>query len=545
MSNIPNCPICGTMMVQRTVRKGPKAGKKFFGCPNFPSCNGTVWNVGYTPKVIEKQSMPTNIVGSAQQTAIWESVKNGNSHIVVDALAGTGKTFTITYALQYVNAGMKVHLVAFNKHIAEELTARIPEGFTASTMNSFGNKQVKNAMPNARFVEDKLYDILKQIVPQGEKNTPFLTVAAHQLVNLCKSNLIDPKDESKLDDLVLKHSIELNDSRNEVYSYVQNAMTTSLKQNAIYDYADQLYFIYAFNLPVEQYDLFIGDEIQDWNALQHFVAMQAIKNGGRFVGVGDKNQAIYGFSGADTNSIDNLIALLQKTNRKIEIKPLTETRRCPVSHVRFAQQIVPSITALPNAKDGILEQITLDKALTMITTGNLGIARRNAPLISIAYQLIRSGKTVIVKGRNIGEGLINLINKLKAKNTSDLIDKAEAYRAKELEKLTAKGKKGENAIVSLNDKIDTLMAFIAENDDNNVETVKRAIETLFSDSNKANAIILSSVHRAKGLEADTVFVIEFDRIRIKMTNEEFTKQEANLDYIARTRSKNALYLIVG
>lgn len=530
-------------MIQRTVKHGPKIGKKFYGCPNYPKCNGTVWNIGYTKQEVIKIDMPDNISGSAEQNAIWHAIETESNHIIVDALAGSGKTFTITYALKYVSLGMRVHLVAFNSHIAVELQSRIPEGFTASTMNSFGNTQIRAALPHARFVENKLYDILKQIVPQGEKNTQFLTSAAYQLVNLCKSNLIDVKDELKLDELTLKHGIELNDSRNEIYNYAQNAMIASLKQKAIYDYADQLYFIYAFNLPVAQYDLFIGDEIQDWNALQHFVAMQAIKNGGRFVGVGDRNQAIYGFSGADTNSIDNLIALLKLTNRKVISMPLTVTRRCPISHVLRAQMIVPSIRWMDNAKQGLLEEIAQDKAVTMIKSGDLGISRRNAPLITIAYKLIREGRTVIVKGRNIGEGLINLITKLKAKDISDLIDKIAVFHARELEKLTAKGSKAENAIQSLNDKIETLNAFIDENNDNNIETLKRAIESLFSDANLKNAIVLSSVHRAKGLEAETVYVFEYDRIRIKMTNEEFAQQEANLEYIALTRSKMNLYLV--
>ena len=34
------CPKCGNEMVQREAKKGPTAGKKFWGCPNFPKCDG-------------------------------------------------------------------------------------------------------------------------------------------------------------------------------------------------------------------------------------------------------------------------------------------------------------------------------------------------------------------------------------------------------------------------------------------------------------------------------------------------------------------------
>lgn len=522
------------------LREAKNSGKKFWGCPMFPKCKGTVWINTYVKTDVIKKELPDNVVGSAQQVKIWESVQNAAYHIIVDALAGSGKTFTITYALKYISTGKRVILCAFNTDIANELKSHIPDGFEAATMNSFAFTQVKNAM-RVIFNKNKLYDILEKLIPQKEKDTQFLTQAAYQIVNLVKSNLLDIKNDQVLDDLTIKHSIEVNESRNQVYQIARNAYKESLRQKGIVDYMDQVYFVYAFNLPVKQYDIFIGDEIQDWNALQQYIMMRAIEHGGRFIGVGDKNQAIYGFSGADTNSIANLRIMLQKTNKPIESYPLTYTRRCPKSHVALAQAIVPQLEAMPNAIEGKVESITLEKAITLINSGDMGISRRNAPLINIAYKLIREGKTVIVKGRNIGEGLISLINKLKPVDMNDLIDKAESYRQKESEKLVAKGKKGENALETLNDKINTLMQFIDNND--TVNDVRRAIETMFNDMNKANAIILSSVHRAKGLEATIVFIFEYDRIELKLSNEEFQLQERDLHYIALTRSKSELYLV--
>lgn len=36
------CPRCGSEMVPRVARKGPDAGKKFWGCSKFPDCRGLV-----------------------------------------------------------------------------------------------------------------------------------------------------------------------------------------------------------------------------------------------------------------------------------------------------------------------------------------------------------------------------------------------------------------------------------------------------------------------------------------------------------------------
>jgi ribosomal protein L37AE/L43A len=35
------CPKCGSNLVERTAKKGPKAGSKFFGCENYPRCRYT------------------------------------------------------------------------------------------------------------------------------------------------------------------------------------------------------------------------------------------------------------------------------------------------------------------------------------------------------------------------------------------------------------------------------------------------------------------------------------------------------------------------
>lgn len=39
---IPRCPKCGSKMVLRTARQGKYAGRQFWGCSMYPSCNGIV-----------------------------------------------------------------------------------------------------------------------------------------------------------------------------------------------------------------------------------------------------------------------------------------------------------------------------------------------------------------------------------------------------------------------------------------------------------------------------------------------------------------------
>jgi restriction system protein len=37
----PDCPVCNSIMVRRTAKKGPQVGKEFWGCSTFPKCRGT------------------------------------------------------------------------------------------------------------------------------------------------------------------------------------------------------------------------------------------------------------------------------------------------------------------------------------------------------------------------------------------------------------------------------------------------------------------------------------------------------------------------
>ncbi len=37
----PDCPRCGAPMTRRTARRGPTAGKAFWGCTRYPACRGT------------------------------------------------------------------------------------------------------------------------------------------------------------------------------------------------------------------------------------------------------------------------------------------------------------------------------------------------------------------------------------------------------------------------------------------------------------------------------------------------------------------------
>jgi superfamily I DNA/RNA helicase len=74
--------------------------------------------------------------------------------------------------------------------------------------------------------------------------------------------------------------------------------------------------------------------------------------------------------------------------------------------------------------------------------------------------------------------------------------------------------------------------------------VIRAIEKMFVEDD-TDGIRLSSVHRAKGLEADRVFILCPELMPHPMAKTDWAKaQEQNLRYVAITRAKHLLAYVV-
>lgn len=497
------------------------------------------------------------IIGTKEQDAIWKEMVEGDSHLVVEAFAGTGKTFTMVEGIKRLmkEDNGNIAFVAFNKSIATELQEKVPDEVTACTMHSHGFAAIRNAFGKVKVNSYKTVNFLEKHYGGRDNLTPQDIIkinAAEKLIGLCKNTLtgfytegaymVDAKD---LETLCDQYDVECNDSKKEIFDLVPQILMLSAEQTHEIDFDDMIWFPVIHNLKLERYDVFIVDEAQDLNRVQQEIALKSITKHGRLMLVGDRFQSIYGFRGADILSIPRMIDTLKATKLGVEVRPLTFTRRCPQTHVALAKHLVPDFNALPKAVKGTVSILQKHDALDTMQPNDMVLCRVNAPLIGIALRLISRGVRAQVQGRDIARTLKAFIKKSNADQVAQLVIWCQRYLEDETARLQASRKKKEviaQLIENLEDKISCIN--ILCDGLLYIEDVYKRIDSLFKDAdgNVVGYVLCSSVHRAKGMEADRVFIVRPELMpHPKATDQQ---QEANIKYVALTRSKRDLYLVV-
>lgn len=481
----------------------------------------------------EAKEMNINFIPSQYQWNIFAAVRDGQGHYVIEAVAGSGKTTTIVTATQLTNPTDRVGFCAFTVRVVDVLRDKVPPHVAGNvaTLNSLGNSNIRNTWRNVQFDKDKLKKILAGYQANGYDG------AVIRLVSLCKANLLEPTP-TNLDYIADRWDIDIpEEEQKSIYWLAQIVYQDSIDQRDVIDYDDQIYFPAIGAVGCKQFDVLFIDEVQDLNKAQIAMVLRSIKAGGRIIGVGDRWQSIFGFRGADTDAIPNVIKATSATTL-----PLSICYRCPSSHVALAQQLVPEIEAREDAPEGIIENLDRWKLTEHVKPNDLVICRCNAPLVRPAMHLISNSIKAIILGRDIGQGLMALLRKVqKQSHTWDLLDTILAlgrYVDHEAAKLYAAGK-GMKA-QSLQDRADTIEA-LAE-DCNSFSDLAAKTAQVFSDDQQG--VTFSTVHRAKGTEAARVSILAPELMpHPKASRPWEIQQERNIKYVALTRAKEELYFV--
>lgn len=476
------------------------------------------------------------IAPSALQAAVYENVARGIGHTLVSARAGCGKTTTIMGALKSVSRGCTVALFAFNNSIKQELAARVAKqnlkNVEVKTLHAHGFAACRRAFPGCTLNDDKSLLLCEDLFGEPIRNHPLRGRyrAIQKLVSKAKDVRIHKGDLDALDMLVDTFDIDCPEdieTRGEFVAMAMKVLARSAQVTSIVDFSDMCWLPVVLNLRIWTFDRVFVDETQDLSPCQIELLLRSVKPGGRICAVGDERQAIYAFRGADVHTIPNLIKVLKAT-----VLPLSVTYRCARAIVQLANIEVPDLQAADDAPEGYIGDCWLDAALTQAAPGDMIISRSNAPLLGACLKLLASGKRAAIKGRDVGAGIVRLIDKSKATTVDALLEWLDRWHAKE----TARLVKDDRPTDEIDDKVECIRVLTE-----GVETVvavRLRAETLFADDGgDAGRITLGTTHRLKGLEADRVWMLA-DTYRRESGGE-----ESNVWYVAITRAKTTLMMV--
>jgi len=469
----------------------------------------------------------------------------GKGNIVVNAVAGSGKSTTIVNALKLIPSDKQVLFLAFNKAIVEELKVKVGDmpNVEVSTLHSLGARTLRkktgckiNSGKVGRYILDRMedgtiksenYEHLSPVDKMNWKRN------IRKLVDLARVNLVE--DKNSLWDLSMKHDIDIVDNELDVVPQIILWDKNNVEE---IDFTDMIYLPNALNIRMWQYDWVFVDECQDLNAAQRGMFLKTVKPNGRFVAVGDEKQAIYGFAGADADSFQKLCSLPHTVKL-----PLSICYRCDESIIRVAQSIVPQIQWRDGASIG---EVTHDAKVEDVKDGDMILCRITSPLVRLCMKFISEDKKAYVKGRDIGVNLINMIESTERKKIEDVLGVLHKELGKLIGKLIATHTVENQAeaeehprYTTQKDMVDSIEA-ISEGM-NKASDVVAKIKSIFADESR-EGICLSTIHKSKGLENDRVFIICEDKMPLKgcMKIPWMATQEWNLIYVAVTRAKHYL-----
>jgi len=276
--------------------------------------------------------------------------------------------------------------------------------------------------------------------------------------------------------------------------------------------------------------------------------------------VGDPKQAIYAFRGADRNSMTNLRVMADKMlGLDLKTYPLATSFRCPQLIAARQKRHYPEFKAFEGNIEGTVEN---KMAWNIAELSGAVICRNNAPLIALAFALIRARKGFTFYGQDMAKNLKGLIKKIAGKTGQNLtkvdtmmprdqlLTKMAIWYSSELSKLAAKDKSGGRGTAefksTLKDRKECARMIISETQ--NLGEAMEMCDEIFDKSQ--GKLVLTSGHRSKGFEWNEVWHLDPHRLPSKYALQQSKQgfpgalyQEENLLYVIETRTKDKLFMI--
>lgn len=494
-----------------------------------------------------------DFVPSEYQEKFFEWVEHGVGNALIRAKAGGGKSSTAISSMKLIPKTEKCLFIAFNKSIAEHLNEKLKSrpNCTARTTHSLGLLMIKRNLGSDIELDEYKYrnyvktNITELTTTNGEIKTRQQVEEyidnITKLIDYARFNLA--QSEKEINEIAQKYSIPVSFDECIV---VQKCLEWGKTNTEIIDYTDMIW------LPVElmlkpiglTYDWVYFDEAQDASLCSIQLFLKCIKRGGRFVTILDEFQSINQFAGASEDAYEFL-----KNYPNTTLFELPISYRCAKSIIRFANNFVKDIFAREDAPEGIIVE---NCHVRDIKEGDMVLCRSKAPLINLYVKLLRKNVNCYIKGQDIGQNLIKELEKIKQDDLARDLDRDGVFVRlfdnlfTERNKLMlTRGLDYEDATLSsyIMEKYDAINALmiLSERYNSKNELINH-IQEIFKEDSKG--VCLSTVHKAKGLESENVYILCNSSMPSKLAVHDWEKQqEKNIMYVAYTRAKNKMGFI--
>ena len=519
---------------------------------------GTITRI--TPRDREIQRVLGDIEPSEQQMSFLRWVAEGTGSGILLARAGTGKTFTIRLATKVIKdqtPDASVAVCVFANRNAREMEGTFPEGVVTGTQHGLCFSAYRRRHRKVKLEKNKVWDIIDEIIedlPQVAKaRNPdeaaqeirrsygsFIKKLVGHAKNAGMGYLV-PNEPAEWEALVDRYDMWLESEGATVEAGIRLAREVLRRNNEhvnVIDFDDMLYLTLIQNIRLYQNDWLLVDEAQDTNPVQRALFKRMVRPGGRLVAVGDDRQGIFAFRGASVGALDEI-----QKEWNAETLPLTVSFRCCRAVGSIAIEFVKDFEVFMGNPDGAVRRVD-QLELNNLRPGDAVLCRNTTPLVEMAYRLIKQGIGAKMVGRDIGEGLVTIVNRMKAKGIDRFQKKLGEWRDREYAKAMSKG--NEEKAESLVDKHDAIIAVIEslQETSRTVPALVARIRSLFEDDvNGGKVVRLSTIHRAKGLEWDRVFIHRAKLLPSPYARrDEQIQQERNLAYVAVTRARKELVI---
>ena len=280
-----------------------------------------------------------------------EAVEYDGGPLLILAGAGSGKTRVITYKISYlIESGIdyrSILAMTFTNKAADEMKERVKQLISdenktvfISTFHKFCGRVLRNFIDRLGYNNNfTIYDTLdqKKLISEIKKDLGFDNIKEKSVVNTIsylKSHNIQFDD-------YYKDKITENDKN--TYLCIKEYIDRMFKVNAI-DFDDML--ILTVKLLNEHKDIkdFINnrfkyvlvDEYQDTNSIQFELIKLLSPNGEHLTVVGDDDQSIYKFRGANISNILNF----EDSFKNTKIIKLTQNYRSTNNILNLANSVI-------------------------------------------------------------------------------------------------------------------------------------------------------------------------------------------------------------